>query len=546
MLSLKSVYFYLIALQITFVKFLKRIYYSTSHYNKSLKTQTPQQVYYNPNPFLLSIITAYQKESFKISEVDPNLFWIENKKKNSEKLHNFLWLNLIDRKIDGKNIKKIIYIWMLKNSKYRKNIWQTSTLSARITSWILNIDIILNNANFDFKKNFINSIISQSNHLKKNIKFEKDYLKKIQIFTALILTGIIFKEYKANYELGIREVENWVKDFFDKDGFPLSRNPNDLLFAIKYLIFCKEIIKDAQKYVPEFLENIIGKNLFCLNFIKYPNNQIPLFNGASENYINQLEDYLEINDKKKNSENVIGGLYKLKHKNHIIFFDIGRPPKKSFSRCYQSGPLSFEYFMDGEKIISNSGFGNNISSKAELLSRLTACQTTLTLNDTSITKFERNKLINKIFGNSIKNSFKIYDINIFDEKSLIGCTASHNGYEKNFGCTHKREISFDKENNYLKGVDHIFKKKDGIPIRYVFRFYVNPELNVVKTMGGNSALIQISKNKSLIFTVSDETLEIEKSIFLGRKKMLDNACITISGNLVNKNKSFNWEIKKNI
>ena len=546
MLSLKSVYFYLIALQITFVKFLKRIYYSTNHYNESLKTQTPQQVYYNPNPFLLSIITAYQKESFKMSEVDPNLFWIENKKKNSEKLHNFLWLNLIDRKIDGKNIKKIIYIWMLKNSRYRKNIWQTSTLSARITSWILNIDIILNNANFDFKKNFINSIISQSNHLKKNIKFEKDYLKKIEIFTALILTGITFKEYKTNYELGIREVENWVKDFFDRDGFPLSRNPNDLLFTTKYLIFCKEIIKDAQKYVPEFLENIIGKNLFCLNFIKYPNNQIPLFNGASENYINQLEDYLETNDKKKNSENVIGGLYKLKHKNHIIFFDIGRPPKKSFSRCYQSGPLSFEYFMDGEKIISNSGFGNNISSKAELLSRLTACQTTLTLNDTSITRFERNKLINKIFGNSIKNSFKTYDINIFDEKNLIGCSASHNGYEKKFGCTHKREISFDKENNYLKGVDYIFKKKDGIPIRYVFRFYINPELNVVKTIGGNSALIQISKNKSLIFTVSDETLEIEKSIFLGRKKMLDSACITISGNLVNKNKTFNWEIKKNI
>ena len=546
MLSLKSVYFYLIALQITFVKFLKRIYYSTNHYNESLKTQTPQQVYYNPNPFLLSIITAYQKESFKMSEVDPNLFWIENKKKNSEKLHNFLWLNLIDRKIDGKNIKKIIYIWMLKNSRYRKNIWQTSTLSARITSWILNIDIILNNANFDFKKNFINSIISQSNHLKKNIKFEKDYLKKIEIFTALILTGITFKEYKTNYELGIREVENWVKDFFDRDGFPLSRNPNDLLFTTKYLIFCKEIIKDAQKYVPEFLENIIGKNLFCLNFIKYPNNQIPLFNGASENYINQLEDYLETNDKKKNSENVIGGLYKLKHKNHIIFFDIGRPPKKSFSRCYQSGPLSFEYFMDGEKIISNSGFGNNISSKAELLSRLTACQTTLTLNDTSITRFERNKLINKIFGNSIKNSFKTYDINIFDEKNLIGCSASHNGYEKKFGCTHKREISFDKENNYLKGVDYIFKKKDGIPIRYVFRFYINPELNVVKTIGGNSALIQISKNKSLIFTVNDETLEIEKSIFLGRKKMLDSACITISGNLVNKNKSFNWEIKKNI
>ena len=65
-------------------------------------------------------------------------------------------------------------------------------------------------------------------------------------------------------------------------------------------------------------------------------------------------------------------------------------------------------------------------------------------------------------------------------------------------------------------------------------------------MSGNSALIQLSKNKSLIFTVKDEIIELEKSVYLGGKKMLDNTCITISGNLVNKNKSFNWEIKKKI
>ena len=108
----------------------------------------------------------------------------------------------------------------------------------------------------------------------------------------------------------------------------------------------------------------------------------------------------------------------------------------------------------------------------------------------------------------------------------------------------KEKFILDQENNKFKGIDHIFKKSDGIPIRYVFRFHLNPELTAVKTMSGNSALIQISKNKSLIFTIKDENLEIEKSIFLGGKKILDNTCITISGNLVNKNKTFNWEIKK--
>tara|TARA_X000001036_G_scaffold166745_1_gene158018 strand:+ start:1064 stop:2701 length:1638 start_codon:yes stop_codon:yes gene_type:complete len=545
MLGLKSIYFYLIALQITCVKLIKKFYFSSKQYNKSLLTEIPKQPHYNPNPFLLSIITAYKTKSFKINEVDPNLFWIEDKK-NIEQLHNFFWLNLINRKTDGKNIKKIIYIWMLKNSNYKKRIWDTSTISARIISWILNIDIILDNANFEFKRNFIGSIISQSNHLKKNIKFEKRYQKKIETFTALILSGLVFKEYQENFKLGIKELENLVKNNFDKDGFPLSRNPNDLIFATEYLIFCKEIIKDAQKYIPEFLENIIEKSLNCLNFIKYPNNQLPLFNGASENTLDKLNKYLLTQSKKIKPESQVGGLIKLKYKNQLAFFDVGQPPRKGFSRSYQSGPLSFEYFIDNIKIISNSGFGNNISSKAELLSKLTACQNTLTLNDTSVTKFERNKLINKVFGYSIKNTYKIYNLNFNNDKNSIKCSASHNGYEKKFNCIHQREIVIDKELDCLKGIDHIYKKKDGIPIRYVFRFHINPGLSVVKTMSGNSALIQLSKNKSLIFTTNNENLEIEKSIFFGGKKILDNSCITISGNLVNKNKSFNWEIKKNI
>ena len=81
MFGLKSVYLYLIACQITLIKFLKKLYFSSKNYNKSLESKTPQQVYYNPNPFLLSIITSNSDKSFKISEIDPNIFWIEDKKK---------------------------------------------------------------------------------------------------------------------------------------------------------------------------------------------------------------------------------------------------------------------------------------------------------------------------------------------------------------------------------------------------------------------------------------------------------------------------------
>ena len=548
MFNLKSIYFYFLALQITLIKSIKKIYFSSNYYNKSLESKIPQQFYFHPNPFLLSLITNYKRYSFKVSEIDANIFWVKQKNIKEEKeLHNFLWLNLIDRKNDGKTLQKIINVWILKHSKYQKNIWESSVLSKRIISWILNVDIILNNNTFDFKTKFLKSIITQTNHLKKNIKFEKDYSKRLEILTALSLSGLVFKEYLDNYNIGITELEKLVKDYFDNDGFPLTRNPSDLIFFSKYLLLYKECIKDAQQYIPEFLDVIIEKNLVCIKNILTPNDSIPLFNGGVEENLEQFNQFIvDQNYKPRKTESIIGGIQKFGIKNNIIFFDAGKSPKKKFSKSYQSGPLSFEYYLDGNKIITNCGFGSNISPKAELLSRLTSAQSTLTLNDTTITKFERNKTINKVFGNSVKNSFKVFDVNFIENNNFIKVSATHNGYERKFSCIHKREIEINKSSYNLVGRDDLIKKKDSKPLNYNIRFHLYPGLTAVKTMSGHSVLIQLSKNKSLLFTIKGESISLEKSIFLGANKILENTCITISGNLVNKDKVIHWEIKKNI
>ncbi len=548
MSNLKSIYYYFLALRVSLLKFIKKIYFSTNYYNKSLISKTPQQFYFHPNPFLLSSIANYKKNSFKISEIDPNIFWVKQKNIKGEKDKNsFLWLNLMDRKNDGKSLQKIISIWIIKYSKYKNIIWDSSVISKRIISWILNVDIILKDGLFEFKKNFLNSLISQSNHLKKNIKFERDYSKRVEILSALLLSGLVFKEYKENFNIALKELEKLVKDFFDDDGFPLSRNPSDLIFFAKYLILCRECIKDAQEYMPEFLEDIIDKNLICIKNILTPTNQVPLFNGGTEENLTQFNKFIESLDfKLKNKKNIVGGIQVFKFKNNSIFFDVGNPPNKGFSKSYQSGPLSFEYYLDDKKIITNCGFGINISSKAELLSRLTSAQSTLTLNDTSVTKFERSKIINKVFGNSIQNSFKISELNFTENTSHMKSSALHNGYEKKFNCVYKRTITLDKQTSQLTGCDELIKRKDGKPISYSLRFHLYPGLTAVKTMGGNSVLIQLSRNKSLIFTIKDESILVEKSIFLGGNKIIDSACINVSGNLVNKNKIIRWKIRKNI
>ena len=119
----------------------------------------------------------------------------------------------------------------------------------------------------------------------------------------------------------------------------------------------------------------------------------------------------------------------MRGKKFLLFFDTGSPPAKENSNNYQSGPLSFEYFIDNHKIITNCGFGNKISKKTESISRLTSAQSTLCLNDSSVTRFERNSLINETFGTSIVSSFKVFDLNTDEDLESISISAKHDAYK---------------------------------------------------------------------------------------------------------------------
>ena len=80
---------------------------------------------------------------------------------------------------------------------------------------------------------------------------------------------------------------------------------------------------------------------------------------------------------------------------------------------------------------------------------------------------------------------------------------------------------------------------------YSIRFHLYPGIIAVQTMGKNSVLIHIEKNKSLLFIATGENISLEKSIFLGRNQIINNSCITaVSIFCVNETKKIHWELKK--
>ena len=548
MINLKIIYIYSSSIKRLLTKKIRELFFSTSFYNKLLDSKTPSRFFFYPNPYLLSPLLNHKDLLIKISDQDVRNFWINLlKKKEKRNIHNFLWLNLFDRKNDSEIIQKIIKEWISKYHSYKKGIWANGLISLRIISWISNADVILNNNQKDFNETFYKSLIRQINFVRKNLKNISDENKKISSISAIILSGLVFREYYNNYKIGLKELKKLIESFFDKNGFPKNRNFENLVTFVQYFVLVKEWIKGGQEEVPDYLEDIIEKNLVCLNSLNGPLKKLPLFNGSTEK---NLEDFLQYLGKlnynfKKNLKSV-GEVQIIKNKKSTLYFDSGEPPTYQFSKDYQSGPLSFEYSNDGDKIITNCGYGRKISKKIQLLSKFTSAQSTLCINNTSVVKFKKNTLVNKAYGSTISNSFKIFDVDRAEDKTNIIISATHNAYLDKFGYLHKRTIKFFKKNNDIIGNDRLIKKNGSSNVEFSIRFHLYPGISPVQTMGGGSILLQIEKNKSLVFTSSEEKISIEKSIFLGRNKILDNTCITVSGNLVNKNKAIHWEIKKNI
>ena len=546
MIRLKSIYIYFLAIKKVLIRSLKELFFGSNYYNKLLDTDVPSSFLFNPNPYLLSPFLNHKDLLIKISNEDVRNFRIslfENKEKKS--IHNFLWLNLIDRKNENEIIKKIIGEWIKKYCKYTKGIWDEDLTSLRVISWISNADLILNTNDKDFNKSFYKNIIRQTNFVKKNINNLNDENKRISSISLLVLSGLVFKEYYVYYKIGLKELKKFIESYFDENGFPINRNFENLLTFVQYFILIKEWIKNAQEIVPEYLENIVEKNLVCLNSVNNPSKKLPLFNGSTDKSLSNFFLYLDkLNYSSKKNLKSVGQVQIVKNKKTALYFDSGEPPNYQLSKDYQSGPLSFEYSSDKDKIITNCGYGRRISKKFQILSKFTSGQSTLCIDDTSVVKFKKSNLINKAYGSTISNSFKIFDVERKEDKINIVISATHNAYLEKFGYLHKRKINFFKKSNSIEGSDYLIKKNEGINVGFSIRFHLYPGINTVRTLSGKSILLQTNANKSWVFSSDELAIDLEKSLFFGRNKALKNKCIVIYGKTMNQDVNVNWKLKK--
>jgi uncharacterized heparinase superfamily protein len=521
---------------------LKQFYQNSNLYDKKISKTNDIAFGYKPSPHLISSIVKYQKKKYKIEDFALESIWRNDLKfEEFEKLNNFFWFFSLDLKSSKKTTQTVINNWINENPYYNKKSWDFDITSKRIISWLSNHQLTYEDCEEEFKKKFNQSIQKQTNHLLYEIKNLSEVENKIVGCAAIILTGLSYKEENKYLTSGLTLLKKIIKLSIDNQGFPKSRNIKQLIFYLKYFILIREWFKESQNIIPEYIDETIYYLGQSYAFIWKNTNQDLLFNGNNISNNNEFDQYLKrFGYIFKNESKEIAGYAILKNKKIILTMDIGDSPSNNFSKFYQSGALSFEIFSNGKKLITNSGYFSNKQNILNKLSKSTALQSTLSIEDHSSCNYRKLDKSNLIVDGGIYITKK----NIVFEDNYWKLSGSHDGYLKKFKTIHGREIEFYPEQMKFIGFDRLLRKDNSKKIKFDIRFHLDPNSKVMKTQDNKSILIELEE-EGWKFSCENFDINIDNGLYLGIKNSYkENQNICVSGITKNKSEIIKWEIAK--
>ena len=523
-------------------KNIYKIYQNSNFYDKKISKIFNNNFEYKPSPYLFSSIVKYQKKKYKIDDFALESIWQDNiKTKDYEKLNNFFWFFSLDLKSSKKTVQSLIVNWINNNNRYNNKSWNFDLTSKRIISWLSNHQLTYEDGDKEYRIKFDHCIQKQANHLLSEIKNSNDFQNKMIGCAAIILTGLAYQNNKNYLSSGLNLLKKIIKSSINNQGFPNSRNINQLIFYLKYFIVIREWFKESQNTVPEYIDETIYYLGLSYAFIWQNINHDILFNGNYISNNNEFDQYLKrFGYTFKNENKEVAGYAILKNKKIILAMDIGPSPIISQSNNYQSGALSFEIISSGKKLISNSGYFANKRNKLNKLSKSTALQSTLIIEDYSSCSFKSGE----ISGYVIDQGLKIINKNVIFEDNYWKISASHDGYLKKFGSIHNREIEFYPEQTKFVGTDKIIRNNKDKNVKFDIRFHLDPGSKVMKTQDNKSILIEL-EDEGWKFSCDKFDISIDNGLYFGNKNSYkENHNIFISGITHETEEIIRWEITK--
>ncbi|HWF63825.1 MAG TPA: heparinase II/III family protein, partial [Rhizomicrobium sp.] len=303
-----------------------------------------------------------------------------------QELHGFSWLASLAG-AGGEAARalatNLIAQWVKRYGHYCEPQWSAHVTAHRLINIFSHGRLVVLNSDVMWRSRLFVSLREQVKMLERTAAEAPDGLPRLEAAAALALSGLCLDDNSRRLDAGLARLDAEIARQILPDGGHVSRSPEELLHAYRYLMMVKDGLAAANEEPPHGLRNALDRMAPMLRFFRHGDGALSLFQGGQEGDPKMLAALLARDEVRGQPFHHArhSGYQRLAAGRTLIQLDCGDVPRSGLSTEAHAGFLAFEMSSGLHRVVVNCGAGKLKNWDASL--RATAAHSTVTLGDRS-------------------------------------------------------------------------------------------------------------------------------------------------------------------
>lgn len=436
-------------------------------------------------------------------------------------LHGFSWLaDLLACEDDNAAARggQLIDMWIAAYGQWNGFSWAPEILSGRVRAWLSAGSILL-----DGQPARISSLTRQARHLSRTARLAPDDLPVLRAAITIVMAGMVFPGLARSEARGLALLKQEIPRQILADGGHVSRAPEAAADVFIDLTQLERLAEAAGRELPDSVHRAIDRLGPIMRFFRMSDSTLAAFHGGGEGNKRAIEAALSANNTARRTFGFAphSGYHRVDAGGATILMDSAAGPAGPASAQAHASALAFEFSAPGGRIIVNCGWSPDQPPSWRHAVRATAAHSTLTLEETSSSRFLAPGWRRQLLGPRFSEVPAHVVARRNEEEIGVWLEGSHDGYRDAFGLSHRRRVFLAADGGDLRGEDALFRPaEDGPPEDpetlhpFAIRFHLHPGVRASLSRDAMSALLVLPSGDGWRFRTDGGPVRIERSVYL--------------------------------
>ncbi|WP_207802971.1 heparinase II/III family protein [Roseicella frigidaeris] len=391
--------------------------------------------------------------------------------------------------------------------------------AARVSAWLGHWDFLAATAEDGFRRKLLVRLAQDARGVVGALPAEALHRGALVTLKGAIAAAVALEE-EAWMTRALRFLPGELERQFHPDGGHVERSPAQLLQALQDLIEIRNLLHGASINAPALLSTVLERAGQALRLFRHGDGGLAQFNGTREDGAGLVDLVLTQGQARGRAPLLLeeSGFHRLQAGRTLVIADAGPPPPgrardgqtglpRGADRFAHAGTLSFEMSVGRDRVIVNCGAAPAAEADWRDALRATAAHSTLVLAETNSSELKEEGL-----GRHPER----VEADRQEADGAQWLDATHDGWRKPFGATHRRRLYLDREGNDLRGEDLVEMAEADAPVpAFLVRFHLHPAVVATPQPEEQAVLLKLPSSQVWRLRVKGAKLALEDSLYLG-------------------------------